>query len=180
MTKLAIGSLVGGLLIFIWQFLSWSMLNTHGANYQYTENQDAIMEALNANLSEDGGYMIPNMAPDATKEQQEAYMAESEGKPWVTINYHKAWNTNMGMNMFRGFVANVVAAFLLAWLLMQFREVDLITGLKAGLAVGATGYLVISYINSVWFETSSIGYLIDTIVQWGLCGIWLGFWLGRK
>ena len=180
MSKLLIGSLVGGLIIFIWQFLSWTMFNIHGDNYQYTANQDAIMEVLSANLSEDGGYMIPNVPPGATKEQHEAHMANAIGKPWATINYHKSWDTNMGMNMFRGFVANVVAAFLLCWLLLHFRHVDLKTGLLAGLAVGITGYLVISYINSVWFNTNSIGDLIDTIVQWGLCGTWLGIWLGRE
>ena len=49
----------------------------------------------------------------------------------------------------------------------------------AALAVGFTGYLTIPYLNSVWFEASSIGSLIDTVAQWGLLGVWLGWWLNR-
>jgi hypothetical protein len=32
----------------------------------------------------------------------------------------------------------------------------------------------------VWMETDSTGYLVDTIAQWGLVGVWLGWWLNRK
>jgi hypothetical protein len=36
MKKLVIGSLVGGIIIFIWQTLSWAMLNLHHASQEYT------------------------------------------------------------------------------------------------------------------------------------------------
>jgi len=46
--------------------------------------------------------------------------------------------------------------------------------------VGLIGYLTIPYLNSIWFETNSIGHLIDAFVSWGLVGIWLGWWLPRR
>ncbi|MFK7775379.1 MAG: hypothetical protein AB8F94_24780 [Saprospiraceae bacterium] len=54
------------------------------------------------------------------------------------------------------------------------------TSLLASLAVGAIGYLTIPYLHQVWMETDSTGYLIDTVVAWGLVGAWLGWWLNRK
>ncbi|WP_236973473.1 hypothetical protein [Membranihabitans maritimus] len=63
MSKIWIGSLVGGLILFIWQFLSWSMLNIHDNEMEYTPNQVQILEVLNENL-EEGNYFLPT-APRA-------------------------------------------------------------------------------------------------------------------
>jgi hypothetical protein len=46
--------------------------------------------------------------------------------------------------------------------------------------VGGIGYLTIPYLNSIWFDNNSMGYLIDWLVQWGVVGAWLGWWLTRK
>ncbi len=180
MKKLIIGALVGGIILFAWQFLSWTMLNIHGDNYQYTPNQDAIIEALSANLDGNGGYMVPNVAPNATAEEHTALQESMANQPWAVIQYHESYGANMGMNMFRGLVIDILAVFLLCWILLHYRELDMKTVVLSSLAIGITGYLVISYLNSVWFSTNSMGYLIDTIVQWGLCGIWLGYWLRRN
>ena len=179
MKKQLIATIVGGIILFVWQFLSWSLLNIHAAEYQYTPNQDKIIEFLSQNLNADGGYMIPQAAPGSTDEERQAVMENAMGKPWATINYHKSMDMSMSMNMIRGFAVDLVAAFLLVWLLLRFAHLDFKTTFMAALAVGFTGYLTIPYLNSVWFEASSIGSLIDTVAQWGLLGVWLGWWLNR-
>ncbi len=176
MNKLIIGALVGGLILFVWQFLSWSMLNIHRASMTYTPNQDKILDVLEANL-EEGTYFIPNLSKDATAEDREAYTNERMGKPWAMVSYHEAMDMSFGMNLVRGFVTDVLAVFLLCWLLMKIDRLDLKTALLSSLAVGLIGYLSINYINQVWFESDSIPHLIDAIVQWGLCGLWLGLYL---
>ena len=179
MKKQLIATLVGGLILFIWQFLSWSALSVHANEFQYTPNQDKIMEALSQNL-EDGGYFLPGVAPGATNEEKETAMKNSIGKPWATIHYHKAMQMNMGMNLTRGLAADLVAVFLLVWLLLKFAQLDMKTAVLSSLAVGSIAYLSIPYLNSIWFETSTLGYLVDLVVQWGLIGAWLGWWLPRK
>ncbi len=44
MKKTIIGAIVGGIIIFAWQFLSWGPLNLHEAQQQYTPKQDTIPE----------------------------------------------------------------------------------------------------------------------------------------
>ncbi len=178
MKKQLIASLVGGLILFFWQFLSWSMLNVHAAEFQYSANQDRVLEALSQNL-EEGHYFMPGVPPGSSPEAEQAAMENSMGKPWAMVSYHKSMDMSMGMNMFRGFMVDWLAAFLLVWLLLKFAQLDFRTCLFAALAVGAIGYLSISYLNSVWFESNSIGHLIDTVVQWGLVGVWLGWYLNR-
>lgn len=174
-----IGTVVTAIIIFIWQFCTWGLLNLHSSEFTYTPNQDAILNALNANLTEDGNYFMPGLPPGATEEQQKELMKNNEGKPWAMIKYQKVSDMSMGMNMFRGLVVDLLAAFLLIWLLMQFRETSFKTVLTSSLVVGFIGYLVITYTNSIWFDTNSMMYLVDTLVLWGLVGGWLGWWMNR-
>ncbi len=44
--KTIIGALVGGVILFIWQFLSWTMLNLHGESQKYTAKQNEILQYL--------------------------------------------------------------------------------------------------------------------------------------
>ncbi len=174
-----IATLVAGVILFIWQSLSWSMLNVHGSEMQYTDKQDTVLQALGQHLKE-GTYFLPLVAPGSTSEQEQAYYAKMAGKPWATVSYHESMNMNMGMNMFRGIVVDFLAAFLLVWLLLKMPNLTFKTALLSSLAVGGIGYLTISYLNSIWFESDSLGHLADALVQWGLVGGWLGWYLTRK
>ncbi len=175
MKKLGIGALVGGIILFLWQFLSWSMLNIHSSMQTYTPKQDEVLKYLNENLDE-GFYFMPNTPPGQDAAQtMEAYA----GKPWAQVYFHKAMNYNMGANMIRGFIVDIFAVYLLIWVLLRMGNADFKTILLSSLAVGFIGYLSNTYINSVWFETKTIGDLIDSVVAWGLVGSWLGWWLKR-
>jgi hypothetical protein len=180
MTKQIIAVLVSAVILFLWQFLSWSMLGVHQSEFKYTANQDKILEALNENLAEEGTYMLPGVPPGSSMEQEQALMEAHAGKPWVSVTYHKSMSTAMGMKLIRAFLADVVAAFLLIWVLMKFENRNLGTVLLSSIAVGLVGYITIPYLNSIWFETNSMGYLIDAVVQWGVVGLWLGWWLPRS
>lgn len=176
--KLIIGALVGALIIFIWQFLSWAALDLHVSNMQHTPNQDKILSAMEGMT--DGSYYIPRLSTDASAADQEAFMAKQTGKPWALVSYHKAFNVSMPMNMIRGFTVDFVALLMLCWLLLKIDRLDFKTALLASLAVGFIGYFTIHYIEHIWFEANTIPELIDTVAQWGLCGAWLGYYLPRS
>lgn len=178
MTKPIIGALVGGFILFMWQFASWAPLQLHQSQNQYTDNQAEILQFMDGKLKE-GAYFMPTMPPGASSEDQQELMDSALGKPWMRVEYHNEFKMNMGMNMFRGFVVNVVSVFLLCWILLKIPQRDFMTCFLASLFVGLISYMNIPYIESIWFENNSIPDLIDAIVQWGLCGAWLGFWLNR-
>ena len=180
MKKTIIASVVGGLILFLWQFASWAALNIHGSGMQYTPKQDKILEALAAEGLEEGSYFLPNVPPSASAEEHSAYQKANLGKPWAQISYHKSLNDNMTMNMIRGLIIDILAAFLLVWILMSNKDNNFKHSIMVSLAVGLIGYLTISYLNSIWFESNSIPHLIDTVVSWGLVGCWLGWYLTRK
>jgi hypothetical protein len=106
-------------------------------------------------------------------------MESSLGKPWVQISYHQSMQMNMGLNMVRGYAADVVAVFILCWLLSMMSTVNIKNAVMISVGIGLIGYLTTQYSNSIWFEINSMPDLIDAIVGWSLCGAWLGFWFKR-
>jgi hypothetical protein len=46
MKKWLIGSLVGAILVFLWQFLSWTILPIHSGEAKYTPAEKEILTSL--------------------------------------------------------------------------------------------------------------------------------------
>ncbi len=179
MQKTIIAALVGAIILFLWQFLSWAALDLHRVEMSYTAAQGPIMEAIEAANLETGTYSLPNHPDDATAAEKQAHNATMEGKPWALISYHKAFENNMAMSMIRSFLINFLSAFLLCWLLGKMANLNLQTTIMASLAVGLIGYLTIDYLYYIYMGGNTLPVLIDTIVSWGLVGAWLGWYLNR-
>lgn len=181
MKKLIIGAIVGGLLIFIWQSASFTFLNLHGKAHQYTGKQDAIMEFLQSQFPESGQYFLPNLPENATMEQREALMKDAAGKPWAMISYHTSMDTNMVMNMVRGFLVNVVMVGLLCWILSRMTAPGRTTVFLSTLFTGLIVFFNAPYTAHIWYQSFDLmAHFLDAIVAWGLCGIWLSRWYGVR
>jgi len=179
MNKALIGALVGGLILFLWQFLSWSVLGIHSSEMAYTDKQDVILQCLNESGVEEGTYFLPNAPADMSSEERQAMYEANIGKPWAMVSYHDSMSANMASNMIRGLVVNILAVFLLCYILIGRSDLTMQKTIISAVMVGLISYFTTSYMGSIWFETDTIGHLIDAIVQWAACGAWLGFWLNR-
>jgi hypothetical protein len=181
MKKLLIGALVGGLIIFGWQTASWTFLKLHSSEMMQAKDQDAVMNYLSTQFSEDGQYMIPRANDNATSKEMEDFQKNQTGKPWAMVSYHKAYDANMMMNMIRGLLSAMIAAFFVCWILMKQSSGSSMTTFISCLLIGVAGYLFIPYAGHIWMENpGAMQNLLDVIVSWGVCGIWLGWWLNRK
>lgn len=179
MKKAAIGAIVGGLILFIWQFLSWSMLNIHGSNMTYTPKQEKILNLLEREGLEEGSYFLPTVSKEASPEEYEQFFKDQVNKPWARIQYNKTFDNAMGMNMFRGLIINILSVFFLCYILVSNPKNNFKLSLTTSLLVGLIGYFTLTYIESIWFETNSLPTLLDTLVSWGAVGLWLGWFLNR-
>ncbi|MEO7265115.1 MAG: hypothetical protein ABIW38_09395 [Ferruginibacter sp.] len=184
MRKTIIAAVVGGIIIFAWQFLSWAALNLHKASNKYTPNNAAIMSALEANLPEEGGYVLPGLPENATKADHEKLMNESNGKPWASIQYHKSMKSSiatMMMNMGRGLIVDIITVWLFCWILGKINIASFGTIFMASLFLGLIIFFNSSYTANIWYKWFDImAHFTDAIVSWGVCGIWLGWYLGKK
>ena len=180
MKKAIIGALVGGLIIFLWQFVSYPLAGFHDKAMQYTDKQDALLSAIKSQNLEDGGYMLPSLPRTASSEEHKELMTKMEGQPWVSIQYHNSYNMNMGMNMVRAYLVQCIAVFLLCLILLRIPNLSFGSVVSASLFTGLIVFLNGSYTGHIWFQTfDSTMHLVDAIVSWGLVGAWLGWWLRR-
>lgn len=181
MKKILIGAIVGGIIVFIWQSLSFTVLNLHSKAFQYTPKQQEIIDYLGTQISEDGQYLLPRPADNATSEEREAHMKSGEGKPWAMVSYHKSMNMSMVMNMVRGLIVDIIAVGLFCWILSKMNLPTFGTVLTASIFTGLIVFLNAPYTAHIWYQSFDImAHFMDAIVAWGLCGLWLGWWFNRK
>ena len=183
MKKWVIGSIVGAILVFLWQFLSWTILPIHSGEAKYTPAQNELLNSISASIKEDGTYMLPTVAPGASMDEHQKLMSGMEGKPWATVIYRNSYKMDMVMPLVRGFLIDLVLVIILIYVLTRAGTPTSMRIFAGSVAVGLFTFLAGPYTMHNWFQTTTAaytGHLIDAFVAWGLCGLWLGWWLNRK
>jgi hypothetical protein len=181
MKKTIIGAIVGGIIIFIWQFLSWTILDLHRPAQQYTDKQYEIMSFLNSRFDHDAAYFMPNHPPDASHDVMEKTMEAAMGKPWAVIQYHRELNMSMGMNIFRAVIVDILMAGFFCWIVSAFANPRFGNVFFASLLVGLIAFIHYPYVVHIWYQTFDIdANLIDALVSWGLAGLFFGWLYGRR
>lgn len=178
--KNAIAAIVAGFLMMAWQTLSHTALNLHASQEMYTANQDAILKALSENLNEKGQYYLPNLPPGSSMEEMEKAMENAQGKPFASILYNPVNDTNMGMNILRGLLTNIILAFVLVSLLRRLSIKSIAGVLFVCISIAFIAFCIYPYPAYIWYETNGIWIeLLDAVMAFGLAGLWLGWWLNR-
>ena len=164
-------------------FLSWTVLDLHRSTYDYTPKQDSVMATLKTQFTEDGGYFMPGLPKTATMDDHKKFMKVMDGQPWARLEFHKSWHFNMGMNMVRGFIIDIIIIWLFCWVVakMNPNTIGFGTIFMASLFTGIIVFLNSAYMQHIWFPSFDLmAHLTDSLVSWGACGLWLGWWMNRK
>ncbi|NVO21251.1 MAG: hypothetical protein HXX13_16230 [Bacteroidetes bacterium] len=171
MKKKILFSVIGAVVIFVWQFLSFAMPNFHKSSSRYTAVQDSILDKLSALNLEEGMYMLRQPDPSLSFDKQKEQMAQMEGKSWAVLNYHKTNSMSMAMNMFRGFLVCIVISFLLFWIFLQQKDPTLVNRMLVSLAIGLIGFFFSPYTSFIWYKEPGIfAYFADGIIPWLILG----------
>ena len=183
MKKVIIGAIVATVIFFGWQSAMW-MSGIYSDFYTYTPNQDAVMQTLNDNLSDDGLYLIPaaDCSTPEGKEEGEKIMEQNVGKPWAMIIYHKKM---MGMEigyMLLGLFYTLISCFIASLVIYHgsFNTfwIRFLVVMCFSIFTLSQGVLD----NMTWW-----GYpwsfvkpeVIDLTIGWGITALWLA-WFVKK
>ena len=121
MNKVLIGGIVGGVVLFIWSALVWTVVPLHKPSLHNIPNEEAVIGALKANMGEKGLYVFPAM-PDmgAGQTSADAYTQKmKQGPVGVIVFDPQGMDSMMPGQFIVGFLLDLVAALLAAWLLSR-------------------------------------------------------------
>lgn len=178
-----IGSLVGGVIVFVWQFLSWTAIGIHNNENKYLPGQDSLLLTISSVIKEDGNYMLPTTPPGASNKEMEELGEKTNGKPWAVVTYRTAYSNDMIRPLTRGLLVDIFLVFVLIYMITRGGVPTAVRILAASVAAGLFCFLLGPYTMHNWFQTPTEtlhGHLIDAFVAWGITGLWLGWWLNRK
>ena len=183
-TRILISSLVGAIILFAWQSLSWTVLPVHKYSMKYSPNQEQILDVLSQNLSEEGMYFFPFMDPDnASSEDWQELQSSSAGKPAAMVNYIASYNNNMASSMITGFLLCLIVSIVISLSLSRHDNMGF-----AGRWFRVMGFAVVIMAfgtmtdKNWWFYPMHFlsGEFIDYTVMFALSGVWFAWYLGRR
>jgi hypothetical protein len=188
--SLFLGSVFGGLILFVWTFVSWAILPFHDASLKRLADPAAVIGVLRQNTVESGIYaypMPPELSPTATSEQRKAAEEQTrkmqEQGPLVFLAYHQAGSESMQVLIVRGLALQIVNAFLATVLLLRLRGQGyfgrLGTLLIVALIVGIAGHMP----QWNWWHFSThytVLEFVDLLVSWFFAGLLIAGVTGKS
>lgn len=189
-TRILLAGIVGGVVMFIWNFVAHDLLPIGEMGVKLMPNEDAVTSAFQTNLGETPGvYPFPTggLTKDATGEQKQAAMKKAEeqmaaGAGGLLI-YRPKRVFNFPKRLAIEFVTEVVESILAVFLLAQTRISSF--GGKVGFVLTA-GILAaittnIPYANWYGFPKDfTLAQIVMELVSFLLVGIVAGLMIKQR
>lgn len=191
MFKILLASLLGGVIFFIWNSISWMALPWHTQTIHNLKNEEVVQSILQENTEKSGIYILPDQyqqaEPDSADSKtniEKPSAQDSKNQPFAFISYNAVgkehnMNRSMVIALVNGIIASLIITLLLSCTtgLTYLARVFFIT--LIGLVSGLLGHVP----NWIWwqFDTSyTLVMLADLIIGWTLAGLFIAAFAGRE
>ena len=169
MKKHILFSIIGGIILFVWQFLSYAMPDFHKSAHAYTPLQDSLLNQFERVGLKEGMYMLGMPNPDKPEEVAASWNEESS--TWAIVNYRIDDSNNMALPMSRGVIICIIIAGILFWLFRHTQDSSLSKKILISVAVGFISFLYVPYSNFIWYKAPDIyAHMMDGIIPWLILG----------
>ncbi|MBI4369011.1 MAG: hypothetical protein HY547_02140 [Elusimicrobia bacterium] len=166
--KLALGTLAGGAILFIWGAVCWMALPFHNWGFREFVDPEAVALAFRASSPESGVYLMPYS-------EKHGEMTEDQKRlPFVLATFKSDGIGPMGAKMLGGFAIQCLGAFLVTWLLFQTKGLSYWKKVSFVATIGATVWVLghLPYWNWWGFTCAyTAAYLVDLVGGWFLAGL---------
>lgn len=157
-------SVLAGMVLFVWGFISWAVLPWHNMVSNKFTNEAAVSQVLKENSPQQGVYFLPFSEKDHGPNQVGAF---------VNV-LPQGTDMNIGKHMATAVITQILGAFLVLMLLSQTSGLNYWgkAGFVAlvGLIIGFVGH--VPYWNWFGFSTPYILVtILDTTIGWTLAGL---------
>ncbi len=163
------GAVAGGLVVFLWSTLSWTVLPFHGRTVGHLPDAAPIVSALEASVKGSGVYILANDPKGQT----------APTDPFLFVSYHQDGWGSLGRALALGLLVQMTGAFFWTWILGKIPGLTAkdmaLYGFFFGLCVGVLGALP----NWVWWKFPfgfTVLYLVDAALSWTAASVVIGRW----
>jgi hypothetical protein len=162
--SMVLGAVLGGLVLFLWGMVSWMVLPWREAALHEFTDEEAVVQAIQANAPESGIYVYPGADAGAAAEEPPAAGETMQPKPSLFVAYRREGSGSMAAAMITHLFTLIVVAFLVTWLVLQTRGLSY-WGRVAFVVVSAlAAALVCREPEWTWWGFST-GYILSEIVD---------------
>jgi len=171
--RIALLSMVAGIVLFVWGFISWAVLPWHNMVANKFTNEAAISQALKDNAPRQGVYYLPFSEKDHGPNQVGAF----------TNVLPQGTEMNMGKMMSIALVTQIISAFLVLSLLGMTRNITY----KGKVGFFALVGLIIGFVSHApywnWFGFPTpyiVVTILDILIGWTLAGLAVAKFVEKK
>jgi hypothetical protein len=127
--KIVLAGVLGGIAMFIWTSIAHMFLPLGEAGIREIPNEAAVLDAMKANIGENGGLYIfpgPGLGPNPTREQKHEAMKHMNEKlatnpSGIFMYYPPGRSFSMGRSLGIEFATELLESILVVFLLAQTR-----------------------------------------------------------
>ena len=178
--SLLLGTIVGGIIAFLWSWVSWGVLPWHEKGLLKFQNEAEVSAMITSHTTDSGTYLLPGktptagMTPEQKKASEAADMEKMQHQPIMLAAIRRNGFGSMAQGLVIQLLCQMAAAFLLTWLLLQT------SGLSYGRRVmflaiaGLTASVIVDLPNWNWWGFSgayTVVSLADFTLTWLLAGL---------
>lgn len=180
MVRILIAGIAAGLVMFIWSFISHTILPIGQMGVTTKWNETATTAAMKNDIREPGLYFFPGGDAEDMNDpaKMAAWMEKYKAGPSGILVYHPTGDEPMGPRMLvtellSNILAAIAAAIVIGWLVPGFA-----TRVIAAALVGLAAWLSIDVSLWNWYGFPgmyTLGQGIDQVVGWLLSGVAMAF-----
>lgn len=178
MARLLVASIAGGLIVFIWGFVSHEILSigSMGMHMDKLPGEAEIRSTLADHVPESGLYYVPGMdasISDVAASQTEWMERVSSGPVAFLVVQKNGFDGNMAVLMGAEFATSAVAALVASLILAGLRCSYLCRVAVVG-SLGLFAWFSYGASEVIWYgfpNEFGLGGLLDQVIGWTLAGI---------
>ena len=177
--SLLLGTLLGGLVAFVWSSVSWELIGWHEKSMLTFQNGDEVSAMISSHAPQDGVYILPGMstegmAPEQKKKAQAETMEKMQKGPIMFAAVRRNGFGSYARTLIIQFLSLLAAAFLLTWMLLQTSGLSYARRVAFLAVAGLAASVIVDLPNWNWWGFSgafTAVNLADATITWLLAGL---------
>jgi hypothetical protein len=178
--SLALGTVLGGIVAFIWSSVSWEVLPWHEQGIYSFQNDEEVSAVIASHTAESGNYILPGRPPmeGMTAEQRKAaettLIARMEKGPIMFAAIRRGGFGSFAAGLIKQFLILTAGAFLLTWLVLQTSGLGYVQRVIFLAVVGLAASVVSDLPNWNWWGFSgryTAVMVADSTLTWLFAGL---------